>query len=360
MNLTYFDTALGFAAVMLMLSMLVTILVQMVTTALNVRGTNLVWGIERVIGQLIPGDSQQAKVLAQRLLRHHALSHSFGRYAVAIRPKEFSLVLQDLADSKPDQKDKVGVAIQAAAEKVLEKLMTAKDEALAWFNTIMDRTTERFVMRTRIWTAVFAFGLAFALHIDTLHIFKQLSAKPEVRAALVTAALKHAVPYHESIQKQDPLPVEAIRALAKDNAAHAKALGAASGATTRAEGRAWIAKTFPDPGVQKKLIEEYEARLDALGRKRIEDLQNDYEKVRGWIEASQLELGPAAEYCAFKSAFDWTCTFKGITPGHMLGMLVTALFLSLGAPFWFNALRNMSNLRPILAGKVEEKHEKPA
>ena len=38
-------------------------------------------------------------------------------------------------------------------------------------------------------------------------------------------------------------------------------------------------------------------------------------------------------------------------------MFVTALFLSLGAPFWFNALRNMSNLRPIIAGKVEKDKE---
>ena len=63
-------------------------------------------------------------------------------------------------------------------------------------------------------------------------------------------------------------------------------------------------------------------------------------------------------YCApKKEGFRWPffiCGPVGLGTKHLLGMLVTALFLSLGAPFWFNMLRNMSNLRPILAGKVDK------
>jgi len=31
------------------------------------------------------------------------------------------------------------------------------------------------------------------------------------------------------------------------------------------------------------------------------------------------------------------------------------LFLSLGAPFWYNVLRQLSNLRPAVAQKIEPK-----
>jgi hypothetical protein len=91
----------------------------------------------------------------------------------------------------------------------------------------------------------------------------------------------------------------------------------------------------------------------------VQDLHADYEKVRGWVEASKLELGPdTATYCDLKAPeFVWPlsrCGPTGVNLKHLLGMFVSALFLSLGAPFWFNALRNMSNLRPILAGKVDE------
>lgn len=39
--------------------------------------------------------------------------------------------------------------------------------------------------------------------------------------------------------------------------------------------------------------------------------------------------------------------------GHFVGILATAALLSLGAPFWFNTLKTLSNLRPILANKAE-------
>ena len=38
---------------------------------------------------------------------------------------------------------------------------------------------------------------------------------------------------------------------------------------------------------------------------------------------------------------------------HILGMLMTVVFLSLGAPFWYNVLKQLSNLRPAIAQKVD-------
>jgi hypothetical protein len=38
-------------------------------------------------------------------------------------------------------------------------------------------------------------------------------------------------------------------------------------------------------------------------------------------------------------------------PAKVPGILLTTILLSLGAPFWFNALKNLVNLRPLLAGK---------
>jgi len=38
---------------------------------------------------------------------------------------------------------------------------------------------------------------------------------------------------------------------------------------------------------------------------------------------------------------------------HLLGTAATMLLLSLGAPFWFNTLRQLSNLKPIVAQKME-------
>src|SRR5207248_2808663 len=40
------------------------------------------------------------------------------------------------------------------------------------------------------------------------------------------------------------------------------------------------------------------------------------------------------------------------------GMLASAALLSLGAPFWFNLLKTMSNLRPIVANKESQERTK--
>jgi len=39
---------------------------------------------------------------------------------------------------------------------------------------------------------------------------------------------------------------------------------------------------------------------------------------------------------------------------NFLGILLTAAFLSLGAPFWYNALKNLSNLRSTVANKQDQ------
>jgi hypothetical protein len=43
------------------------------------------------------------------------------------------------------------------------------------------------------------------------------------------------------------------------------------------------------------------------------------------------------------------------TFSHLLGILATAGLLALGAPFWFNLLKNLTSLRPALATLIEKR-----
>jgi hypothetical protein len=42
---------------------------------------------------------------------------------------------------------------------------------------------------------------------------------------------------------------------------------------------------------------------------------------------------------------------------HLWGTLASAALLSLGAPFWFNALKTLSNLRPVVASREQKERE---
>ena len=46
------------------------------------------------------------------------------------------------------------------------------------------------------------------------------------------------------------------------------------------------------------------------------------------------------------------------TPSWPLGMIITGVFLSLGAPFWYNTFRQLASLRPVVSGKVEAEKQK--
>ncbi len=52
--------------------------------------------------------------------------------------------------------------------------------------------------------------------------------------------------------------------------------------------------------------------------------------------------------------------FKLVAPwswpkGHLLGIIISAALLSLGAPFWFNTLKSLVNLRSSLADQIDDK-----
>ena len=50
----------------------------------------------------------------------------------------------------------------------------------------------------------------------------------------------------------------------------------------------------------------------------------------------------------------------GFNWSQLFGVLLSGALLSLGAPFWFSCLKSLTNLRPILAGKLKEEETKSA
>jgi hypothetical protein len=57
---------------------------------------------------------------------------------------------------------------------------------------------------------------------------------------------------------------------------------------------------------------------------------------------------------------DWIAYLWPDTRRNLFGILVTAGLLSLGAPFWYNALKTLSNLRPMVATKQEKQKQEIA
>ncbi|NQV35470.1 MAG: hypothetical protein HQ515_22445, partial [Phycisphaeraceae bacterium] len=99
--LQYMDTVLGFAIVMLLLSLLVTALVQMLVAMAGTRSQALQWGLERLLKQagLDVGDGDgNAKVIAEAVLKHPSITTNGYYSATAIRYEELLKILRSLKD----------------------------------------------------------------------------------------------------------------------------------------------------------------------------------------------------------------------------------------------------------------------
>jgi len=102
------DTLIGFALIFTVVSLLITILVQIVTSVLNLRGHNLAWGIAEAFEVIAPDLKARArgdgKALADHLLKDYLISDSqlgFWRgKASAVRPGELFALLHSIAVGK--------------------------------------------------------------------------------------------------------------------------------------------------------------------------------------------------------------------------------------------------------------------
>jgi hypothetical protein len=399
MTLEHLETLIAFAVVMLGVSLLITVFTQMVSALFGLRGTNLLWGLKTLFATFDQRLVDQAEVVLRRPLISDS---AFSKYkdvpvigklisrwtlASALRPDELARTLSRLsADLKaqgnlttaqaidnalgeldPEVKRQVklltgavtvvapGAAQQASeiAQKLAEKALKSMGKLETLFNTAMDRVSARFALQMRLWTVLFAGLIAFGVHLDSFKLLEQLWSNPQMRASLVNsqdAMMKEAAAVvalppgssQASAASIEPLAyTAALDALKKKEPAATKDLGDVSPAFASLDAVVkWLEpKLIADENGKKTLIAEY-TRLVST------ELMNRAKKIRDLLESSGFQLIPSP--------------YPGLSyqgKRHILGIFISWALLSLGAPFWFNALKSLSSLRPILAAAQPPKDQ---
>jgi hypothetical protein len=249
--------------------------------------------------------------------------------------------------------EQLGNAIERTFAAKLAQVRKAGADLKAWFDTVMDRTTERFVAWNR-WVSVAAsFVLCLVLQVDGLDILKKLHTDKQLRAALVAQV----DPTLEEAGKilalsSTGIATNALREMAADLRAAGYADNVPSDLDTRAKGENWLKENIKDPKQREALLAKYHDKFEELAKNRLDYLAKTRKELVDKLDETQVKLFPALEAENFKA---WWCPLRKWH--HLVGILMAWILLSLGAPFWFNMLKNLSNLRPILAGKVEKQPE---
>lgn len=374
------DTGLAFLVILTVVSLLITIIVQMVSAALSLRGKNLANALALTFQTIDPKIGDQAHALAEHVLKDPILSDSLWRskdrgqaaehqsapqtqgwgfwdvrrawrLATAVRPGEIYRILHDLnaqGATAAGGAPAAGVAgtaaqllaalqvpdatIQEARDKLaavntVANLFTTDEQKAAvldalgglgtsverastqaydrfqrWFGTAQDRAEQWFQAHTRNVTIVASFAVAFTLQLDAVDILRRLRNDPKLVQALVELAPN--LPPPGQTPGQPPA--------AGSNPANAAPAAPAASVTP-------------------------------------EDYQKAFNDLRQKLDRTGFDLVPTPLF----GRWDQDPVSRPL--GHFVGMVLMAGLLTLGAPFWFNLLKNLMSLRPAVATLIERR-----
>ena len=326
---TILDVAVGMIFVYLLIALIVTSLSELIAAALKWRSKNLAEGIHKLLGSVpsplgpgaSPGETSggQPKTLKELLYEHPLIKSLYrGPHGPSYIPsRTFALVLLDLVSkadpSHPRTVESLKSAIKdlpADLNKTLNVLLAEAGSDIrkfeegieTWFNNSMDRVSGWYKRKSQIINVVLAVAVTGLANADSILIAKSLSSDPALRSALVAEAVK----------------------FSEQSAAH----------------------SFDSPNDQsgvadaKKKVDDYRTQISKLG------------VPLGWKAANP---GPPANPNGPSDPRGFPDDLGGGVM-KILGLLLTAVAASLGAPFWFDMLNKVINIRS--SGKAPEEKQK--
>jgi hypothetical protein len=342
-DLPIVEIATGLALVYLMLSLIVSALNEGIATVFAMRARTLRMGLEQLLGEARAQELSDHPLVAGLKPKSWMTWHQRPTYIprtvfvttvldLFANPSRPAAAVEPNAQPSIDLRSTIG-AIQE--QNLRRALLALYDEANGdlekfkknlgdWFDQAMERVSGWYRMKVQSIIRFLAFGLVVVVGADTLALTQRLWIDPALRARLTAAAQQAAGQPRPGSQapegSQGPAgsPPQAA-------AADANAAPASEKASLRTQVQAFEALNLP-------------------------------------LTPFSEESGLAAWRKWYPKASDappsWIGLFFFWCWQHLLGFLVTAAAISLGAPFWFDVLNKLVDLRS--SGKKVESATQPS
>ncbi|MBC7913582.1 MAG: hypothetical protein H7Y07_05595 [Pyrinomonadaceae bacterium] len=376
-NSVALDVVIGLVFIYLLYSLLATVLAEIIATNLGLRARNLKEAIDRMLNDentkvktiWEPGwfwDKVNRVIDSFRLMKNpknvhvnnfynHPEIKYLGSSGIFRNPSSFKAVsfsktmMYILNGSGPLNPAKIEAELKNNAPKILGEetasyvlslwedsygdIARFKQQLEAWFDRTMEQATEWYKRKIQLVLLVLGFSFAWIFNADTLVIVKKLSNDKSAREQMVNLA--------QAYQQNNQQVPENIK----------KAL-------TRQEGLEYSRKLDSLLDVRKKLDEAVVNANTLLGS--FSWLPNSIlVKVDPVTQTKVYPIGIEKEilphgkpsiglkgnyYLNFDTGDKWLYSFR-IMRKHFFGFMLTAIAISLGAPFWFDLLNKMMKLR---------------
>jgi hypothetical protein len=350
-NTSILDVAIGMVFIYLLLSLLCTATNELIELLLKKRATDLERGIREL---LQPGSDSGTAGVVEKIYNHPLVNSLYGgtyaksgiasglRYVKRtqlpsyIPARNFALALMDIVmpgtpagaqsgaagataapAAAPDQLWALRTQLQNIDNPQVQKaLMTLIDAAAGdvararinieeWFNSSMDRVSGWYKRRSHIIVLVLGLLVAIAVNADSVLMVRRLASDRALRDSLVASANVYA---QEAVRSNATTPPDPL-------------------STTQ------CSQICADETPQCKL-KKTQCEIAALGL------------PLGWSSRSDPRL-------------NWNAnSLGGHLQDHLFGWLLTALALSLGAPFWFDILNKVIVIRSTVKPKEKSPEDK--
>jgi hypothetical protein len=344
--------------VILLLSIVVTTMVQVSQAFLRLRSRNLMIGLAALIANARKGsgpaatnisraDRSKAKKDATTVMNadNVALMNrvdnptSWFRYWI-LGPKVSWIKADELKDALISSN--VGIESQLA------------ERIAADFRKSEVHLQKRFLKMTRGWSVFWALIVAISFQVSAPTLFNELSRDNERRARIVADTDQLLVYGAEAYTQSgfDLVAPDALDALADANPNYADLIEQASGVgTTRAFIVDELELALEGLGAddRDRLVAEYDNLLDKKAREQLEATRERVGHALGQLAQYDIELWPRGwKYYFGETGEPWNY-------GAIVGVIITAILLSFGGSFWFEQLRNLLALRDTMAGLPQKK-----
>jgi hypothetical protein len=306
-NSSILDVAIGMVFIYVLISLLCSAIKEMISQVLKLRAKNLEAGLVNLL-QSGEGNQLAAKIYSHPLI--NGLSKP-GMKPSYIPPKNFTLALMDVMSGntgKPPTDNKsllhsleAGHFANAEAGKAVILLLNAagndankaRESIENWYNDAMDRVGGWYKKTSQTIIFVIALVICFSLNIDSIKISQTLWTDTALRQVIVETASSQNV--KDLVSQQTPVNGQSTDTVTTDDL--------------------------------KKSAEHSAALLEQI---------KDLKLPIGWQEEAFAEI-------------NWFI--------KIMGLLISSLAASLGAPFWFQLLNKVVDLRS--AGKQPAKMSTP-
>lgn len=331
-------TITAFITVMLLFSLLVTASVQAINAMFHLRFHNLRIGLDMFAEDLMNDDAIDAKAKEQiktAVTGCISLKSEKSALKVPVRPE--SVAVEDVQSSLKQQ---VGSLL---SKQNLEKL---DDVVVHHFKNVELYMAQRFQKISHGLSIGIGLTIAIIYQINTPDLLNRLSVDPALREAYISQA-EELMSNDADLRPSFSYPAaaeQAIQQLISDHPS-VKELNTLLSADLTSESNVikGIKRTFASDPEQYQIMKlDYQKAVGTVLQNAEVKYRQQWQEQMDQVALLNFKIMPNG-WSYYTDTSDWSAFFH-----NYIGVLISGILISLGAPFWFKNLKTMFDLQERL------------